>query len=102
MKIEFVRSGGFAGIRLARTVDTAALPPTEAQKLENLVEGVGFFELPEIPQPPKAIPDSFTYRITVTSAAQTRAISVTENTMPAPLRPLVAYLTSLAKLGPAP
>ncbi len=102
MKIEFVRSGGFAGIRLARMLDTADLPTDEAQKLENLVESARFFELPEMAEPSRVIPDSIQYRITVTSREQTRAISITETTMPAQLRPLLDYLTSLAKLGHAP
>ena len=102
MKIEFVRSGGFAGIRLARTVDTNDLPPDQAKKLESLVQGAEFFELPDIPQPSSVIPDSIMYHITVTAATQTRVFAVTDNTMPAQLRPLLDYLTSLAKLGPTP
>jgi len=101
MRIEFVRSGGFAGIRLARTLDTDSLPPDQADKLEHLVQEAGFFELPDIPQPNRVVPDSIMYQITVTAATQTRVFAVTENTMPAQLRPLLDYLTSLAKLGPA-
>ncbi len=102
MKVEFIRSGGFAGIRLARDFDTIALPAEQAQELEQLIDAVGFFDLPEPAAPSKAIPDSIEYRITVSSSEQTRAIVVTETTMPDKLRPLTDYLTRLARLGNAP
>ncbi len=102
MMIHFVRSGGFAGIRLVRDFDTSALPVEQAQALEQLVDAAGFFDLPDLAAATKPVPDSFEYRITVTSSEETRAIVVTDATMPDKLRPLADYLSRLAKLGKAP
>ena len=38
MKIKFVRSGGFAGVRLALELDTAELASEEAAHLAQLIE----------------------------------------------------------------
>ncbi len=100
--IQFVRSGGFAGLRLARDFDTSALPAEQAQMLEHLVDAAGFFDLPDAVAATKPVPDSFEYRITVTSSEATRAIVVTDTTMPDKLRPLADYLSRLAKLGKDP
>ena len=100
--IEFVRSGGFAGIRLARTVDTTELKAEQARRLQSLVDEAGFFELPEILPPSRVIPDSIMYQITIAAGEETRAITVTETAAPARLRPLLDYLTQFAKLGHAP
>ncbi len=102
MKIKFVRSGGFAGIRLAGDFDTSVLPADRADTLERLVEASGFFDLPELAAPSKVLPDTIEYRITVSSSERTRAILVTETTMPAALRPLADYLLRLVKLGHPP
>ncbi len=99
MKIEFVRTGGFAGLRFARTFDTGALPAPQAQKVVQLVQGANFFEMPDPATPEKAVPDSYEYRISVSSSTQTRAVVVSETTMPQQLRPLVDYLVSLIKSG---
>ncbi len=102
MKIDFVRSGGFAGLRLARTFDTAQLPDAQAKRIEGLVEEAAFFQLPEPEQAQAVIPDSFQYRLTVSSGAQTRQIEATDSTLPEQLRPLVNYLVSLIKPGNKP
>lgn len=99
MKIDFVRTGGFAGLRLARTFDTAELPAGQASKLVELVGEAAFFELPEPAKPEKAIPDSYEYRISITSSTQTRALVIRDGSIPDQLRPLVNYLVSLVKLG---
>lgn len=74
LKIEFVRSGGFAGIRLARTVDANELGAEQARRLQSLVDEAGFFELPEILPPTRVIPDSMMYQITI-AAGNRRALS---------------------------
>lgn len=42
MKIHFERTGGFAGIPTAATIDTLALTPEEAQQLHDLIRAAAF------------------------------------------------------------
>lgn len=46
MQISVRRSGGFAGITEAKTVDTARLDASAAQSVEQLVRDLDFFALP--------------------------------------------------------
>ena len=99
MHIEYVRSGGFAGIRLAGSFDTEKFPPEQAATLGKLIEEAGFFRLSEQIKPASAIPDQFEYRITISSTRQTHSVVVDESVVPASLRPLLDYLTTLAISG---
>lgn len=102
MKIDFVRTGGFAGLRLARTFDTAALPEVQRKKIEQLVSAARFFDLEEGAAPERSLPDAFEYRLSISSEARNRTIVVREAAMPTVLRPLVDYLVSLVKAGDTP
>ncbi len=102
MKIDFVRSGGFAGLRLARTFDTGELPPAQGQKLEELVESADFFGLPDPAPAPSQARDVFEYRLTISVREQTRAMVLSDGSMPDKLQPLIAYLVSLVKGAAAP
>jgi hypothetical protein len=95
MYIDYVRSGGFAGIRLAGSFDTEKLPPDQAATLVKLIEGAGFFRLSEQIKSSSQVPDQFEYRITFTSAEQTHSVVVDESVIPASLRPLLDFLTTL-------
>jgi hypothetical protein len=46
MRIRIVQSGGFAGLRREKVVETSGLPAPERAALERLVETSGFFALP--------------------------------------------------------
>ncbi|MFN2228262.1 MAG: protealysin inhibitor emfourin [Anaerolineae bacterium] len=46
MRIEFERTGGFAGMRLSTSVDVADLSPRDQETLESAVESADFFQLP--------------------------------------------------------
>ena len=95
MYIEYVRSGGFAGIRLKGSFDTEKLPPEQATTLGNLIEGAGFFRLSDQIKATSPGPDQFEYRVTISSAEQTHSVVVDESVIPASLRPLLDYLTTL-------
>ncbi len=97
MRISLVRTGGIAGIRLAREVDTDELPAEQAGELKQLVDSAQFFDRPDTPEPAARIPDSLEYRISVSDGARTRAIVLAEHSVPDDLRPLVTYLVALAK-----
>jgi hypothetical protein len=99
MHIEFVRSGGFAGMRLTASVDTEQLPAERASTLDKLISDAGFFELPEQILPPAPVPDRFEYKLTVTAPQKTHSIVVSDAAAPASLRPLLNYLTTLAMVS---
>jgi hypothetical protein len=66
MRITLSRCGGFAGILPPPiTLDTAALPPVAARRIEQLVETADFFNLPRTLAAPARQPDrlQFTVRI---------------------------------------
>jgi len=48
MRIRIVLSGGFAGTRRARVVETTALPVAERATIERLVRVCGFFDRPAV------------------------------------------------------
>jgi hypothetical protein len=97
MKLTYQRSGGFAGMVQTFGIETEALPPKEAQELENLVESADFFSLPEqiVSDPPGA--DRFQYMITVEAGGRRHRVSAGENALPENLRPLVEKLGELSR-----
>jgi Emfourin len=99
MHIEFVRSGGFAGLRLAASLDTQQLGADIASTLEKLVAEAGFFTLPEQIKPASPGPDRFEYQVTISSGAQKHSINVSDAVVPEALRPLLDFLTTLAMSG---
>ena len=101
MRIEFERTGGFAGVRLTAALDTAALPPDEAADLEALVAAAGFFGLPPALAAARRQPDRFHYRLRVTARRAAHAVEVDEEALPPALRPLVERLTAAALAKPA-
>ena len=94
MQIRFVRSGGFAGMRMTGIVDTGTLPAAEAGKVEALVAAAAFFSLPATFPAPKSGADYFTYAITVTDGSRSHAIEVSEPSAPETLRPLLRYISA--------
>lgn len=96
MHIEFVRSGGFAGIRLAASIDTQNLPAEQATTLDKLIADSDFFDLPEQIKPPTPGPDRFEYEVGISSAGQTHSVNVSEAVIPDRLRPLLDLLTTIA------
>ncbi len=97
MKIDFVRSGGFAGLRLAVNVDTQDLPDAEAALLEKLIRDSGFFDLAEHIKSPSGGADRFEYRLTVSEGGRSHTVTVSEAAVPEGLRPLIDRLTEMAK-----
>jgi hypothetical protein len=99
MRIEFQRSGGFAGLRLATTVDVDKLPADEAAELKRLVDAADFFRLPATLKATRGA-DQFTYRLTVEAGNRQHTVEVSENAAPESLRPLLQRLATLARTAP--
>jgi hypothetical protein len=100
MRIQFERSGGFAGMRMGTTVDTHSLSAEKAQNLQDLVEAANFFGLPATIQSSGEGADRFQYNITVESEGKSHTVEVGESAVPESLRPLLNQLTTLARSGP--
>ncbi len=96
MRIDFERTGGFAGLRLATTVDTDDLPVEEANELRQLVETAHFFALPPTLKS-TAGADRFVYKLTVEAEVRQHSVEVGEGAAPDSLRPLIDRLTTLAR-----
>ena len=99
MRVDFIRTGGFAGVRLTTSVDTTDLSPDQAVTIHKLLDDSRFFELPENIAPPKPMPDRFEYRLTVASAEQTHTVTVNDAACPESLKPLLNYLTTMAMVS---
>ncbi|MBW4539964.1 MAG: hypothetical protein KME43_12590 [Myxacorys chilensis ATA2-1-KO14] len=96
MRVTFERSGGFAGLIVTTSVDTATLPATETEHLQQLVQSANFFGLPaEIPA--AAQPDRFQYEITVEDGNQHHTVRVGEASVPESLRPLLNWCMEKAR-----
>jgi len=97
MRIHFARTGGFAGMRLASTIDSDALPMEEAQALQSELENARFFELPAQLSGTSGGADRFQYEITVEDGRRKHTIEASETGIPADVQPLVQHLERLAR-----
>src|SRR5262245_35955137 len=66
-RIQFERTGGFAGLRLAASFDLEELSEDQVQMLTELLDDLDFAELPENLSSGNSKSDEFTYTITVES-----------------------------------
>jgi hypothetical protein len=96
VRIEFQRSGGFAGNVLATSVDTGELPEPQAEELTRLVERADLPALAERPRTPGA-PDRFQYDLTVTLEDGSYQVTLGEAEVPETCRPLLDRLLELAR-----
>jgi hypothetical protein len=96
-RIKFERVGGFANMRLAADLDMHDLPEEQADTLKELLEDLDFAELPAKLKSDKAMPDEFTYTITV--EAEKWQHTVVTGDLPAneKLRKLLELLNRLAR-----
>ncbi len=98
MRIQFARSGGFAGMHLAGTIDTSALSPGDAQALQNEVNNAHFFELPaQLTGGSGAERDRYQYDITVEDGPRKHTVTMGESAIPNNLQPLVQHLEQLVR-----
>ncbi len=97
MKASFERTGGFAGLRMAVTIESESLAPEERSRLaENLASG-RFFDLPAKLTSPPGGADRFQYRITVEEPGRKHTVEFGEAAAPEELQPLIQQLTRLAR-----
>ena len=102
MRIDYERTGGFAGMRLATTIDTTTLPADQAGTLHSLIDEAHFFDLPaKIPAPPN-VADQFNYRVTVEAQSKKHTVDVSETSASPALQALLQQLTLLARSTRSP
>jgi hypothetical protein len=96
MRIQFERTGGFTGMRLAIDVTESDLPEDEWQMLQAALQQAEFFQLP-----PKVTgsgqPDRFTYQVTVETATRSHTVELGEGEIPDNVQPLIQQLNLLAR-----
>ena len=97
MRMTFERTGGFAGMKMTKVIDTETLPTEVANQLRRLVDAADFFHLPTTITSKSRQPDRFMYRITVEDNSEHHAIEVSEQAIPSPLRPLIEWLMAAAR-----
>jgi len=97
MRIHFVRTGGFAGMRLASTINSEGLPEEENLVLRSELDNAHFFELPEQLTGESGGVDRFQYEITVEDGDISHTIAAGESDLPGHVRPLVKHLEKLAR-----
>ena len=97
MRIFFERTGGFAAIKLQRTLDSSELAPGEMKRLDNLLKKSRFFELPPRLESTLPAADRFHYKLTVESDQGMRTVEASDASIPAEMRPLIDWLTSLSR-----
>lgn len=96
-RIDFERSGGFAGITLGASVDTAQLPPEQALEIQELLDKIDLAALGERPLRLSRGADRFQYDITVTRGSERYTASIGESEVSPELRPLIDRLTEIAR-----
>ena len=85
------------GRKVSTTIDLDDLPDEQAELLGELLDEADFFELPpDLTKP--AMPDAFTYNITVSSEERQHSVRVSDTTAPDDLRPLLEELSRQARM----
>ena len=97
MRIQFNSGGGVAGPAGQRscTVDTSKLAEPEASQVQTMVQAADLPSLVNRPTP-QSRPDEVYYEITMEDRGGSYTVSATNRSMPAALRPLVAWLSARA------
>lgn len=96
-RIKFERTGGFAGMRIARDLKLDDLPDEQADSIMELLEDLDFEELPEQLINEKAMPDQFTYTITVETKKGEHTVVTGDASAPEKMQELLQLLDRLAR-----
>lgn len=96
-RIRFERSGGFAGLKIAKEVKLDELPDDQAQRLQELLDDMDFDELPEQMTGKASMPDQFTYVITVKTKGREHTVVTSDASAPEKMQELLQLLSRLAR-----
>jgi len=95
--IQFERTGGFAGIRLAAEFEMDNLPDEQKREIIELIDELDFDELSGKLSNKMSMPDGFVYSITVRSDVKDYQVMTGESSLPGDMQPLIERLESMAK-----
>jgi hypothetical protein len=93
-RIEFERSGGFAGISLHASVDSAQLEPEKATELEALLTSI---ENTVVPESAPGGPPRFQYDLKITRGDRQTVVTFRDGSLTDDQRKLVDLLMELAR-----
>jgi hypothetical protein len=96
-RIQFERTGGFAGIRFAADFKPEELPREQSKELFDLLDDLDFDELPEKMIGNSPIPDGFTYSITVETSKKAHTVVTGDASAPEKMQELLQLLTRIAR-----
>jgi hypothetical protein len=96
-KINFERSGGFAGIRLVAEIEMDDLPDDQKNEILKILDEADFDELPEKLSGKMPMPDEFVYLIKVNNDEKEHHVLTGESSLPGDLQPLIEILERMAK-----
>jgi hypothetical protein len=96
-RIKFERTGGFAGMRIARDLKLDDLPDEQADSIMELLEDLDFEELPEKLKTEKSMPDQFTYTITVETKKGEHTVTTGDASASEKMQELLRLLDRLAR-----
>lgn len=95
-RIKFERTGGFAGMRIATDLKWDDLSDEHASRIAELLDDLDFEELPE-QMLDEAMPDQFTYTITVETKKGEHTVVTGEASAPEKMQELLRLLDRLAR-----
>jgi hypothetical protein len=95
-RIKFERTGGFAGMRIARDLKLDDLPDEQAKSLVELLDDLDFSELPE-QMTEESGADQFTYVITVETKKWEHTVVTGDTSAPEKMQELLQLLNRLAR-----
>lgn len=96
-QIRFERTGGFAGMTIARDLKLDDLSDEQAETLSELLDDLDFEELPEQMTGTESMPDQFTYTITVKTSRGEHTVITGDASAPEKMQELLQLLNRLAR-----
>jgi hypothetical protein len=95
-RIKYERTGGFAGMRIARDLKLKELSDEYANQISELLEDLDFGGLPEQIME-ESMPDQFTYVITVETDDWEHTVMTGDASAPEKMQELLRLLDRLAR-----
>jgi hypothetical protein len=96
-RIQFERSGGFAGIRLTADIEADDLYEDQRKEIFELLDEADFEELPKKLAETMPVPDEFVYNVIVETGKKEYKVMAGESALPADMQPLLEILERIAK-----
>ena len=96
-RIKFERTGGFAGLRIAKDLKMTDLPDEQARTITELLDDLEFKELPEQMLNDSNMPDQFTYTITVETKKWEHTVTTGDTVGSEKMQELLELLNRLAR-----